>query len=233
MEEAERRLSYQYQRVLLETTRVLSPQFDDTLICLTGAELELLRNVCTYFHLRSSFVSQYDETYYLCPDDEDWDDIQAIVADLEEKLMGCQDIADDIASIKAYAAAIAFDLELVRIEQSPIAANESVYASGDGEANQSLLFTACPDDYRMKVYGLFAVDTSNACSQIRFEYEGAYSSRQFYSVSSVAGGQPIVWVGPISLEAGDQLKARFSGATTGDNLRAVMWAERFEVPGGT
>jgi len=233
MEEAERRLSYQYQRVLLETTRVLAPQFDDTLICLTGSELELLRNVCTYFHLRSSFVSQYDETYYLCPDDEDWDDIQAIVADLEEKLMGCTEIAADIAQIKGYLAAIAFDLQLFHMENSPIPANEALYQAGDGNPSQHLKFTACPEDYRMKVYGIFAVDTTNACTQIRVEYQGTSSSRQIYVQTNVGGGYPILWHGPIVLEAGDEMWVRFSGATTGDNLRAQLWAERFEVPGGT
>jgi len=89
MAEAWRRKTYYKPRVLIDVERVLDPQYDDALLCITGAQLELLRNLAQYLHRRSTFVSENHEGYYLVADNDDWDDIQAIVADLEETLMGC------------------------------------------------------------------------------------------------------------------------------------------------
>ena len=74
---------------MVETARVLNSGFDATIICLTGAELELLRNMTQYLHRRSTFVSEYHENYYLAPDNNEWNELDALVANLEDKLMGC------------------------------------------------------------------------------------------------------------------------------------------------
>ncbi len=76
----------------METARILDSPFESTLICLEGAELELLRNLCGYLHRRSSFVSEYQKGYYLAPSNVDWNKLEAITANLEEKLMGCQEL---------------------------------------------------------------------------------------------------------------------------------------------
>lgn len=99
MTESWRRKTYYNKRVLVETSRVLNPQFSDTLICLTGAELEILRNLTQYVHRRSTFASGYTKDYYLAPTNDEWDVLSAIVADLEEKLMGCDDILALLESI--------------------------------------------------------------------------------------------------------------------------------------
>jgi len=52
----------------------------------------MLRNVTQYLRRRSTFAEAETETGYLSPDTEDWDTILAIVADLEEKLMGCEEL---------------------------------------------------------------------------------------------------------------------------------------------
>jgi len=80
-----RRKTYYRPRVLISTQRVLDPQFDDGLICITGAELEMLRNLTQYLHRRSTFSEDETDIGYLSP-------IQAIVSDLEEKLMGCEEL---------------------------------------------------------------------------------------------------------------------------------------------
>ena len=85
-----RKKTYYKPRVLISTERVLDPQFEDGLICITGAELEMLRNLTQYLHRRSTFSEDETETGYLSPSTEDWDSIQAIVANLEEKIMGCE-----------------------------------------------------------------------------------------------------------------------------------------------
>ena len=83
-----RRRKYDERRVLISSARVLDPQFDDSLICLSGAEQELLRNVCLYLRRQDTFVATYFEQHYLTPDRDAWDALQAVVAGLEEKLMG-------------------------------------------------------------------------------------------------------------------------------------------------
>ena len=88
MSETERRKGYVSTRVLIDAARVLTPTFDDTVVYLTGAQLEVLRNLTQYANRPESYVAEYESGYYLTPDNDDWDDIQAIVADLEESLMG-------------------------------------------------------------------------------------------------------------------------------------------------
>lgn len=88
MDELLRRIGYNSERVLMKADRVLNPQFDQAVVYLSGAQVELLRNFTDYATRRDSFVETYAESYYIMPDDDDWDDILAIVADLEETLMG-------------------------------------------------------------------------------------------------------------------------------------------------
>lgn len=84
----EQRYGYTYHRVLIESTRILDPQFADAVIYVTGAQLEMLRNMTQYLHRLSTYVSDYQPSYYLSPTVEDYDDIIAIVSDLEDVLMG-------------------------------------------------------------------------------------------------------------------------------------------------
>jgi hypothetical protein len=57
---------------------------------LTSAQVELLRNVVSYLQRLSTFVKTYESEYYLTPGNVDFADILAIVADVEEKLMGSE-----------------------------------------------------------------------------------------------------------------------------------------------
>lgn len=90
---------YYRTRVLISTDRVINPQLPASIVCLTGAHLEMLRNLTQYLHRRSTFVSEYGEHNYLAPSNEEWDIIQASVADLEEVLMGCEGIVEQLAII--------------------------------------------------------------------------------------------------------------------------------------
>lgn len=92
MSENWRRKKYYDKRVLIETSRILDSPFNASLVCLEGAELELLRNLMMYLHRRSTFVSEYHTGYYDAPSNEEWDTLQAIIAILEEKLMGCEEL---------------------------------------------------------------------------------------------------------------------------------------------
>lgn len=92
MSEATRRLGYARNRILIESARILDPQFDDAIVHLSGAQIELLRNVAHYLNRPSSYVAEYESGSYLMPTDEDWDTLAGIVHDLEEKLMGNQNV---------------------------------------------------------------------------------------------------------------------------------------------
>lgn len=88
MSETERRQRYVTNRVLIEAQRILNPQFDDAVVFLSGAQIELLRNVTQYLNRQSTYVAEYNSGYYLMPTVEDFDGILEIVADMEETLMG-------------------------------------------------------------------------------------------------------------------------------------------------
>ena len=101
MSDVWRHKTYYKPRVLIDTQRILNPQFDDALLCITGAQNEMLRNLMQYLKRRSTFAEGYTESYYLSPDTNDWDTIQAIVADLEETLMGCEEFTTLFESMLA------------------------------------------------------------------------------------------------------------------------------------
>lgn len=88
MSESTRRRKYRYDRVLIESARILSPQFDDAVLYFTGAQIEMLRNVSQYLNRLETYVTEYASGYYLAPTVEDYESILEIVADLEETLMG-------------------------------------------------------------------------------------------------------------------------------------------------
>lgn len=98
-----RRKTYYDPRVIIETADVLDCPFPATLLCLSGAELLLLRNLTQYLHRRSTFVSEYHDTYYLAPTNEQWDTLDSIVAELEAKLMGCEEFTELLTDIKTAA----------------------------------------------------------------------------------------------------------------------------------
>lgn len=101
-----RRKRYYEPRVLIETERILAPQFPDAIVCLSGAQVEMLRNLTAYLHRRSTWAEGYEETYYLAPDNEDWVTIQSLVAELEGQLMStmCEDL---ITVLEGMAASLA------------------------------------------------------------------------------------------------------------------------------
>ena len=83
-----RRHKYALNRILIPSARILSPEFNAAYVFLTGSHVELLRNLLAYATRETTFVNEYHDGYYVSPDDTDWDSLSAIVADLEEVLMG-------------------------------------------------------------------------------------------------------------------------------------------------
>lgn len=88
MSEQEQQFKYIDDRVLIESSRVTSSDFPDIGVCLTGQELEILRNLMSYATRRTTFVGEYHDSYYKVADNADWVVIENVVADLERKIMG-------------------------------------------------------------------------------------------------------------------------------------------------
>jgi hypothetical protein len=106
MSEEWRRKQYYGPRVMVWTDDILDSGFDDCLVCLTGGQLNLVRNLLQYAHRRSTFVSEYSDLYYLAPTNDEWDAIQAAVAQLEGNLMNCEQFTQDLAEMLARLRAI-------------------------------------------------------------------------------------------------------------------------------
>ena len=111
MSETWRRKTYYNKRVLIDTARILDTPFDDSVLCLTGAQLELVRNLMQYLHRRSTFVSEYEAGTYLAPTNDEWDSIQAIVADLEDTIMGCEAFTDLLEQVLACVCSTSTDVQ--------------------------------------------------------------------------------------------------------------------------
>jgi hypothetical protein len=81
------REGYVANRVLLSVQDVIDNEWRGVGCYLTGAQASIVVNLLAYAHRRNTFVDTYYTDYYTTPDDDDWDEIQSIVADLEDKLM--------------------------------------------------------------------------------------------------------------------------------------------------
>lgn len=99
MSEEWRRKKYYRTRVLIPVDECLESEFGDCLVCLTGGQLNLVRNLLLYAERRSTFVSEYHEQYYLAPSAEEWDSLQELVSDLEGNLMDCEQFTTDLQEI--------------------------------------------------------------------------------------------------------------------------------------
>ncbi|GAG80732.1 unnamed protein product, partial [marine sediment metagenome] len=75
-------------RVLVDAKAFLNTQINAAVLYFTPGQIELMRNMMQYANRRTTWVSDYYIGYYLSPDDTDWNLIQAEVADLEDTLMG-------------------------------------------------------------------------------------------------------------------------------------------------
>jgi hypothetical protein len=96
MSEEWRKRNYYRPRVLVGVDDTLNCTYPGGVVCLSGAQLNIIRNVLAYAHRRANWVSDYYDDYYLVPDNDDWDSVQAIVAELEDSLMSCEEIGEQL-----------------------------------------------------------------------------------------------------------------------------------------
>ena len=88
MSETDTYYRYREDRVLLSWSQISRPTASACWIHLTGAQVEMLRNMTQYLNRPNTYVWEYEIDKYLTPNADNFDDIQAQVANLEEKLMG-------------------------------------------------------------------------------------------------------------------------------------------------
>lgn len=219
MSEVELRKAYYHDRVLIEAERVFDPQFADSLICLTGEDLELLRNLTTYLHCRATFVGVYYDGYYLMPDDEDWDDLQAIVASLEEKLMGCTELEALITSI-------AEGLAAYPLLGKPTVLSECIYTVCDTTGNMYVELPTVPENTIRTCSRLVAYDVEAAPSFIRFDFVDQEQSgwRFAEKFTSPQAYVPVGWTHEVVMMPEEQWRVCYNGAFIGNNLRTTIVA---------
>lgn len=208
MSEAERRRNYRYDRVLIETTRILSPQFNPAVVYLTGAQIELLRNMTQYLRRLETYVTTYAEGYYLTPTVADYDDLLAIVADLEETLMGNDN------TIWGY--------------EDTIFASVGRVLTADATYNR-ILFT-CPAGYIYIIHGVSSINMTTALETRHRINDGAAAHE-----IAVVDPQPAdKWMitGPVRyvLKEGDYLMVSMFGALTGDETYVRAFGIKMKVP---
>jgi len=206
--EAERRRKYRDSAVLIESGRVLSPQFEQLVAWFSGAQVEILRNLMQYARLRDSWVSEYESGTYLIPDDADWNDIDAVIADLENVLMGNDNV------IWGYS-----DVYGETLEELPLPAGTSTKYSKEVPAGECWVIT-----------GISATVVSTSITRLNL---GAYIDATWmnvYGVESPASRMYYVLYPQLRLSQGGRMLSQVIGATAGDTLVTSWWGYKMKVP---
>jgi len=208
MAETERRRGYWHNQVLIDSDRILTPQFGDAVVWLSGAQLEMLRNVSQYLNRISTYCAETHEGYYLVPTDADYDDILAIVADLEETLMGNANVI--------------FGYKDVRYDVS------EGTVSGAGDKTRYVDAPAAGEVFRIEGAGARNEDT--ACTKIRIEagFIGGYIT--VAEKLNPAINEEVVFTGILTLKEDGAMRATFYGCEDGDFIRFTARGYTMDVP---
>lgn len=207
MSESERRRKYRYDRVLIETARVLPSTLADAVVFLSGAQLEMLRNVTQYLRRIETYVTEYNPGYYFTPTPSDYDDILAIVADLEETLMGNPNTIWGYHDVLCDA----------KVNLSMPAGDSDVYS------------TTVPGDEVWRVFNASFSTVSATCTKITLKarIDGVFPILQ--EVLAPTTQQLYSFQVDITLKAGDFIFCTFSGMTLNDDAHTYMVGYKMEV----
>lgn len=208
MSEVDRRRKYVRNRVLIETARILSPTFSDAVVFLSGAQLELLRNVTQYLNRQDTYVSEYNPGHYLIPTSADYDDILEIIADLEETLMGNPN------TIWGY--------------DNRITANENFVKSGAGDLQVEPF--SVPEGYVYDINVVAARNADTIVSQEHALYDGSLTYTIAYFDDQPANVFALHDKLSIKLKEGDKYIVWFRDCQDGDAIRVRGWGTQMVVP---
>jgi len=202
------RLNYRNGAMLIEASRILSPQFSQMIISLTGAQVELLRNATMVFHKESTFVSTYHDGYYYTATTADFDAISTIVANLEEKLMGNENTI--------------FGYKERYLEY---------WANGSHAAGTQLLETLpVPAGYVYVVEQVYMLQVTTINS-----YQHMLSSDDTDSVylgfwGTIAAGVPNIKSVRIILSEDDYIRATWGNTVADEYIAFGVWGYKMKVP---
>lgn len=212
-----RRRQYRSWRVMIDSARVLDSPFADTLICLSGAEQELLRNLTQYLRRQDTFVATYLAQHYLTPDADAWDALQAVVAGLEEKLMGCAELEELITSI-------AEGLAAYPLLGAPTVYAECIYTVCDNTGNMLVELDTVPANTIRTCSRLVAQNTEHSPTAIQFEFVASGGWRFAERWENPPAYEPVGWVHEVVMMPGERWQVRYQGVPIGDNLRTTIVA---------
>jgi len=205
--EAERRRKYRDSAVLIESGRVLSPQFEQLVAWFSGAQVEILRNLMQYARQRDGWVSEYESSTYLMPDDADWNDIDSIIADLEKKLMGNDNV------IWGYGGSVGDEL----IVDSAIA------------GTNTLTFATPSVGTVLVVNNIACVSTGAVVTQVNIDAYVAGKIRILKRGPYPVANETFDWTGKLVLAHGDHVRVQFKGCNAGLYLAAYIVGSRMDV----
>ena len=208
MSEDDRRYTYRYERVLIDAARVLSPTLPGMTITLAGEHVEMLRNVVQYLGRLSTFVDAYEQDTYLVPDEADWDAITEMVAELEYRLMGSENVPFGI--------------------NQRIVATYVVAKDGDGtfEANSEVV----PVGY---YWVIECASLSNFSGQRGTAFVSVvHSSGTFYAAvkNALPQYERVFTPKPLVLAAGDYVKFSQGNVLDLDSMRFGLWGYSVKIP---
>lgn len=208
MSEAERRIGYSPTRILIETERILDPQFYAQGVYLSGAQVEMLRNITAYLNMRATYVDTYGGVYYLMPDDGDWAEISAIVADLEDKLMNNDNL--------------------------PFGYNAgwvgSLAALSGGGGTQTVTLDPVGAGEVLRLEGISWYNNTGARGIIQAYVKRGTESTQIAYIQTPATKEPILWTGVITLEEDDRVVVKQFSVSPGDSFVGAAWGYKMIVP---
>ena len=208
MSEQPIRYGYRDSRVLIEASRVLQPPLSGATITITGAQVEMLRNITQYLNRIDTYVKKYEIGYYWVPTVEQWDSIQAIVADLEEKLMG------DENTIWGYKERIA------------IANSTTVVTPG----SYRLTLFVVPAGFVYVVTTIISNNAGSPCKHTHQLYD-AEIGNSVHIVTTSAGNELVIHTGQnYVLQEGDSVRVFFEGVAADDFIVGRVWGHKMAVP---
>jgi len=208
MSESERRRKYRWDRVLIETDRLFNPQFDDAVVYLTGAQLEMLRNTTQNLRRPETYVSEYAMGYYLTPTVEDYDSILAIVADLEEVLMGNPN------TIWGYKD---------RLFEFP-------FVTSTGETNTDLYSSSVPAGYVYVVNHWSFVHVGGTTCGVMLMLDDGSQQQRIYTAPALPSGEHVYQSINIPMKEDDRFWLRIIGLPDTTSAYLRIWGYKMVVP---
>lgn len=207
MSEEQQNLPYRYDRILIESDDILTPSFAGSTVVLSGAQIELLRNVVHYLDRRSTFVKEYNTLNYTTPDNDDWDDISQIVADLEEKLMG------DVNVLWGY-------------DDRLFTQKDDTVTVGTTEVQSH---TAVAADYVHRVTGYSLTSDKTVPSVVVFANFGGTSICIGGPFALTANVYTVVAPFDVTLKASDYILVSWGGLTVPQRVISNVWGYKMKV----